>query len=165
MEQRKPIRDKAPGRMEIPLDNASKRALLLAAEEADLLSSRRIGTEHLLLGLLREEKSLAAEILLELGVRLESTRAELSRIPHDDSKQEEFARERGPLPGDVVELEMRVKSISARLTDAISNREFEKAQALSHKWGAEQERLILLYRQHGLAEWIWLLEFPADPKY
>lgn len=64
VEQRKPIRDKVPGAREIPLDKASQRALNLAAEEADQLSSRRIGTEHLLLGLLREEKGLAAKILL-----------------------------------------------------------------------------------------------------
>jgi ATP-dependent Clp protease ATP-binding subunit ClpC len=99
VEQRKTIREKVPGPMkEIPLDKASKRALILASEEADLLSSRQIGTEHVLLGLLREEKSLAAEILSEFGVRLDPTREELSRMSHDDSKQQEFVKERGPLP-------------------------------------------------------------------
>ncbi|HYL85542.1 MAG TPA: Clp protease N-terminal domain-containing protein [Candidatus Angelobacter sp.] len=155
VEPRKPIRDKAPGEREIPLDKASKRALNLPAEEADLLSSRRIGTEHLLLGLLREEKNLAAEILFELGVLLESIRAELSRMPHDDSKQEEFVRERGPLPEDVVALETRVKSIRARLTDAIFNHDFEKSQAVSVEESAERDKLVSLYRKHGLSDWIW----------
>ena len=155
VEQRKPVRDKGPGAREIPLDKASKHALVLASEEADLLSSRRIGTEHLLLGLLREGKSLAAEILSELGVRMESTRAELSRKPHDDSTQGEFVRERGPVPEDVVELETRVKSIRARLEDAISNHDFEKAQSVSYEEGAERDKLVLLYRKHGLSDWIW----------
>lgn len=134
-----------------------------AAEEADLLSSRRIGTEHLLLGLLREEKSLAAKILFELGIRLKSTRAELSRMPHDDSKQEEFVRERGPLPEDVVDLETRVKSIRARLEDAIFNHDFKKAQALSGEEGAERDKLVVLYLKHGLSDWIWT-EFPGAVK-
>lgn len=163
VEQRKPIREKVPGAWEIPLDKASQRALNLAAEEADPLSSRRVGTEHLLLGLLREEKGLAAKILFELGVRLESTRAELSRMPHDDSKQEEFVRERGPLPEDVVELETRVKSIRARLEDAIFNHDFKKAQALSDEEGAERDKLVVLYCKHGLSDWIWT-EFPGAVK-
>src|SRR5258708_3676210 len=90
IEQRKPIRGKVPSPREIPLSRVSQRALSLAAEEADLLSSKPIGTEHVLLGLFREEKSFAAEILSELGLRLALTREELSRMPHDDSKQEEF---------------------------------------------------------------------------
>ena len=155
VEPHKQIHEKVPGEREIPLAKASKRALLLAAEEADLLSSRRIGTEHLLLGLLREEKSLAAGILSELGVRLATTRAELSRMPHDDSKQEEFERERGPLPADVVELEMRVKSMRTRLMDALSSADFEKARAVSSEEGAERDKLVLLYRKHGLLDWIW----------
>ncbi len=50
-----------------------------AAEEADRLSHRHIGTEHLLLGLLREEMSFAARILNEHGVRLSAIREELAR--------------------------------------------------------------------------------------
>jgi len=41
--------------------------LAYAAEEAERLSHKHIGTEHLLLGLLREEKCFAAEILHERG--------------------------------------------------------------------------------------------------
>ncbi len=44
--------------------------LAYAAEEAERLSHKHIGTEHLLLGLLREEKCFAAEILQERGLRL-----------------------------------------------------------------------------------------------
>lgn len=54
--------------MEVPLSTECKRALHQAAEEADRLASKHIGTEHLLLGLLREEDGLAAKILAARGV-------------------------------------------------------------------------------------------------
>ena len=50
-----------------------------AAEESERLSHKHIGTEHILLGLLREEKSVAAEILREHGFRPKIVREELSR--------------------------------------------------------------------------------------
>jgi ATP-dependent Clp protease ATP-binding subunit ClpC len=155
VEQRTTIREKVPGQREISLGKALHTALRLASEEAAVLSSKQIGTEHLLLGLLREEKSLAAEMLSGLGVRLASTRAELSRMPHDDSKQQEFVRERGPLPKDVVELQARVKSIRARMEEAIFNQDWEKARAVSDEEGTERHKLFLLYRQHGLLDWIY----------
>lgn len=43
--------------VDVPLSNSSKRVLAYAAQEADRLASMPIGTEHLLLGLLRETKS------------------------------------------------------------------------------------------------------------
>ena len=58
LEQRKAAREKVPGLGEIPLDKASKGALVLASDEADLLSSKSIGTEHLLLGLLQKRRAL-----------------------------------------------------------------------------------------------------------
>ena len=53
--------------------------LAYAAEEAERLQHKHIGTEHLLLGLLREDKSFAAEILHDRGLRLSTIREELSR--------------------------------------------------------------------------------------
>ena len=60
--------------VDLPLSNESKRVLKYAADEADRLGHRHIGTEHLLLGLLREEKSFAAKLIREHGVTLESLR-------------------------------------------------------------------------------------------
>ena len=133
----------------------SKRALVFGAEEADRLSTRHIGSEHLLLGLLREEKCLAAEILHERGVHLASTREELSRKSHSDSITEKFVRERGPLPDDVVEVQTRIKSIIGRMEDAIFHHEFEKARACSEEERRERNNLRLLYGKHGLSDWIF----------
>jgi ATP-dependent Clp protease ATP-binding subunit ClpC len=59
------IREKVSTSVDLPLSNECKRVLAYAAEEAERLSHKHIGTEHLLLGLLREEKCFAAEILHE----------------------------------------------------------------------------------------------------
>ena len=76
------IREKVSTSVDLPLSNESKRVLAYAAEEAERLTHKQIGTEHLLLGLLREEKCFAAEILRERGVTLSTVREELARVPH-----------------------------------------------------------------------------------
>src|SRR5436853_6342820 len=83
------IREKVSTSVDLPLSNECKRVLAYAAEEAERLSHKHIGTEHLLLGLLREEKCFAAEILHERGLRLSSIREELAR-----SSQEKAAPQR-----------------------------------------------------------------------
>jgi len=54
--------------------------VVLAQDEARLLKHNYIGTEHLLLGLLREEESLAARVLESLDVTLEEAREQVLRI-------------------------------------------------------------------------------------
>lgn len=79
------VREKVSTSVDLPLSNESKRVLGYAAEEAERLGHKHIGTEHLLLGLLREEKSFAAAILHECGLRLSTVREELTqqREPRD----------------------------------------------------------------------------------
>ncbi len=85
IEGRTTIRDKVSTSVDLPLSQECKRVLAYAAEEAERLSHKHIGTEHLLLGLLREDKSFAAEILHERGLRLSTLRDELSRVPSEKS--------------------------------------------------------------------------------
>src|SRR5450755_3935280 len=84
------IREKISTSVDLPLSIECKRVLAYAAEEAERLSHKHIGTEHLLLGLLREEKCFAAEILHERGLRLSTIREELAR-----TSQEKAAPQRG----------------------------------------------------------------------
>ena len=77
------IREKVSTSVDLPLSNECKRVLAYAAEEAERLSHKHIGTEHLLLGLLREEKCFAAEILQERGLRLPTIREELQRTTQE----------------------------------------------------------------------------------
>ncbi|MGA3133147.1 MAG: Clp protease N-terminal domain-containing protein [Terracidiphilus sp.] len=75
-------REKVATSVNLPFSNESKRVLAYSAEEAEKLGHKHIGTEHLLLGLLREEKCFATKILEERGLKLDQTRDELAREPH-----------------------------------------------------------------------------------
>ena len=77
------LQEKTSTSVDLPLSKESKRVLAYAGEEAERLAHKHIGTEHLLLGLLQEKKCLAAQILMELGVRLSQIREELARQPHE----------------------------------------------------------------------------------
>ncbi len=87
------IREKVSTSVDLPLSNECKRVLAYAAEEAERLSNKHIGTEHLLLGLLREEKCFASEILLERGLRLSTVRDELARTTQERAPQTARNRE------------------------------------------------------------------------
>jgi ATP-dependent Clp protease ATP-binding subunit ClpC len=86
IEGRAPLREKISTSVELPLAPETKRVLAFAHEESDRLQHRHIGTEHLLLGLLREERSMAAEILYERGLRLNAVREEVSRQAGGDPR-------------------------------------------------------------------------------
>jgi ATP-dependent Clp protease ATP-binding subunit ClpC len=70
-----------PTSVEIPFAGSAKRSLQFAAEEADRLLHDHIGCEHLLLGLLREERSVAASTLAAHGVRLSDVRRKVKELP------------------------------------------------------------------------------------
>jgi ATP-dependent Clp protease ATP-binding subunit ClpA len=78
--------------VDLPLSNECKRVLAYAAEEAERLAHKHIGTEHLLLGLLREDKSFAAQILTERGVEIAQVRSEMA------VSEEELSRRPAPIP-------------------------------------------------------------------
>jgi uncharacterized damage-inducible protein DinB len=90
------IREKISTSVDLPLSNECKRVLAYAAEEAEVLSHQYIGTEHLLLGLLREEKCFAAEILRERGLQLPAIREELERMAHENVYRREFSHDLRP---------------------------------------------------------------------
>jgi ATP-dependent Clp protease ATP-binding subunit ClpA len=74
-------RERISTSVEVPLTLGSKKILHFAAEEADRLGHRHIGTEHIMLGLLRAEGSLAGKILQERGVRVATLREQVAKIP------------------------------------------------------------------------------------
>jgi ATP-dependent Clp protease ATP-binding subunit ClpC len=147
----KPIK----GPCDLPLSNESKHALSYAAEEAEHLSSTHISTEHLFLGLHREQNCFAAEFLHERGASLKSTREELIRAPHRHSVSEEFVRERDPLPEDVVEQQNRVNAIFQSVLDAVAQHDFAKARQCSAEEGVERDKLRSLYQRYGLLDWLY----------
>src|SRR3989304_2774607 len=65
---------------EVGLTPRAKKVIELAVDEARRLNHHYIGTEHVLLGLVREGEGIAAGVLESLGVNLERVRAETTRI-------------------------------------------------------------------------------------
>jgi len=72
------VGEKCSTSVDLPLSDPSKRVLAYAAQEAERLEHKHIGTEHLLLGLLLEKKEKAAQMLHELGVDLAGTREKIA---------------------------------------------------------------------------------------
>jgi ATP-dependent Clp protease ATP-binding subunit ClpC len=72
---------------DLPYTSRAKKVLELAMSEARELNHSYVGTEHLLLGLLREEKGIAAQVLTDAGVNLDAARAETLRILGTDPPQ------------------------------------------------------------------------------
>jgi len=73
-------RGEKPSTSEIGLTPRAKRVIELAIDEARNLGHNYIGTEHLLLGLLREGEGVAADVLDSFGITLERVRAETARV-------------------------------------------------------------------------------------
>ena len=133
IEGRTVFREKVSTSVEIPFSTETKRVLQHAAEEADRLLHNYIGTEHLLLGILREERSVAASILSEKGMRLTTVREDIVQLLNEKTTLTrvketpllaEFSRDLSagamknqldPLVGRSVELE-RVQQVLCRRT-------------------------------------------------
>ena len=74
----------------LPQTPRAKKVIEYAIEEARNLNHNYVGTEHLLLGLLREQDGVAAQVLLNLGLKLEEVREEVLNLlgAGGDSEQE-----------------------------------------------------------------------------
>jgi ATP-dependent Clp protease ATP-binding subunit ClpC len=82
------IREKFSTSAEIPFSTETMSAMQAAAEEAGRLLHPYIGTEHLLLGILRQERSVAGSILTDRGMQLEAVREEIARLTNPSIQME-----------------------------------------------------------------------------
>lgn len=73
---------------QLPFSPRAKRVIELAGEAASQLSHEVIGTEHLLLGLIKENEGIAAQVLTNLGMKLPETRDRVLLILGDDKTKE-----------------------------------------------------------------------------
>ncbi len=74
---------------QLPFTPRAKKVLELSVEEASQLGHNYIGTEHLLLGLIKENEGIAARVLTNLGVKLEDVREEVLEFLGADTQQEQ----------------------------------------------------------------------------
>src|ERR1700759_5295355 len=76
----------------LPQTPRAKKVIEYAIEEARNLNHNYVGTEHLLLGLLREQEGVAAQVLMNLGLKLEDVREEvLNLLGHNMATEERGA--------------------------------------------------------------------------
>ena len=113
----------------------AQRSLLLAQEEARRLDFNFVGTEHLLLGLIREGEGVAARALMGLGVDLDKARAEVEKLVG-----------RGSTPGaSEIGLTPRAKKVVLELSQ-------DEARHLGHNYiGTEHLILGLIREREGVA--------------
>jgi ATP-dependent Clp protease ATP-binding subunit ClpC len=64
----------------LPQTPRAKKVIECSMEEARNLGHNYVGTEHLLLGLLREKEGVAAQVLMNLGLELDAVRSEIPKI-------------------------------------------------------------------------------------
>jgi ATP-dependent Clp protease ATP-binding subunit ClpC len=89
-----------PPRTELPYTSRAKKALELAMVEATELKHSFVGSEHLLLGLIREERGIAAQVLKDHGVRGDRIRAALlERHPAESATPQPHFASRVVTPG------------------------------------------------------------------
>ena len=83
---------------DMPYTSRAKKVLELAMLEARELQHSYVGTEHLLLGLLREARGIAAQVLVSLGATTEKVRAEVLRLLGSEMKKDDVGMpvKRGP---------------------------------------------------------------------
>src|SRR5215831_5032367 len=74
---------------QLPFTPRAKKVLELSVEEASNLGHNYIGTEHLLLGLIRENEGVAAQVLMNLGLKLEEVREEVLELLGADMSNSE----------------------------------------------------------------------------
>jgi ATP-dependent Clp protease ATP-binding subunit ClpC len=76
-----PFQEKLSTSVEIPIGAAAMRVLAFAEQEADACGCAQIGSEHLLLGLLRDDQSGAATVLVSQGVQFGDLRRAVEQLP------------------------------------------------------------------------------------
>jgi ATP-dependent Clp protease ATP-binding subunit ClpC len=122
----------------------AREVIVLAQDEARALKHNYIGTEHILLGLLREEEGLAARVLASLGVTLAEVRAQVERIIGQGDEPTTSQIPFTPRAKKVLEFALR------------------EAQALGHNHiGTEHVLLGIARENEGVAARI-LLDFDID---
>ena len=122
----------------------ARQVVVLAQEEARALKHNYIGTEHLLLGLLREEEGIAAQVLITLEVTLDEVRIQVAQIVGTGDEAAAGQIPFTPRAKKVLELALR------------------EALSLGHNYiGTEHILLGLIKENEGVAARI-LLEFDAD---
>jgi len=155
----------------VPFTPRAKKVLELSLREAHALGHNYIGTEHILLGLIREGSGVAAQVLVKLGADLNRARQQVVQLLHG-YQGEDVTGEGLPLPGDALtrvdsldrrlavierwvglrpdlgDLDQEIAQVCREKEAAIDRQDFEAAAALR-----DQEKQLLAARAGREKEW------------
>jgi Clp amino terminal domain, pathogenicity island component/UvrB/uvrC motif len=155
----------------IPFTPRAKKVLELSLLEANELGHNYIGTEHILLGLIREGEGVAAQVLVKLGADLDRARQQAVRLLHGRAGGD-LTGEGSPLPGDALaradslehrlaaierwvglrpepdDLDQEITRVRREKETAIDGQDFKAAAALR-----DQERQLMAARAGREREW------------
>jgi ATP-dependent Clp protease ATP-binding subunit ClpA len=153
----------------IPFTPRAKKVLELSLRESQQLGHDYIGTEHVLLGLVREGEGVAAQVLVKLGADLARTRAQVIELLSGSAGGPEEAAGTRPVPDEPGEVDEQLAQVRQQKEAAIEAEDFAKAAALRdaekqllmrlhldavvqevQRLHGEVERLRELLRQHGI---------------
>jgi ATP-dependent Clp protease ATP-binding subunit ClpA len=157
----------------LPLTPRAKKVVEYARDEGRNLNHNYVGTEHLLLGLLREQEGVAAQVLMNLGLRLEDARQEvltllgwrlgqpvtrraLPPVGLQDLPAEEFPAEIRPA---LLELDPDIEALTQEKEEAIAEQDFEKAAHFRDQAQVLKEKrkaILLEWRKRHLPDPSWL---------
>jgi ATP-dependent Clp protease ATP-binding subunit ClpA len=156
----------APGKL--PLTPRAKKAIEYAVDEARYLNHNYIGSEHLLLGLLREEEGIAAVILQNLGLRCDCIREQIHQVLAADRSagasssllipQEETADLPGEVQHELADLNAQLEALNGQKESAVATQDFEKAAHLRDQADKLNKRKRTLLRQ-------WHLHYFIQPSW
>jgi ATP-dependent Clp protease ATP-binding subunit ClpC len=135
----------------IPFKPRAKKALELSLRESQQLGHDYIGTEHILLGLIREGEGVAAQVLVALGADLNRVRQQVLRLLGEGASQEAREKEPGGPPeaaGDLAGMGpgLRVVGSPAQLAEILS-----QLRSIDTRLAAVQRHLGLEAGQPGPA--------------
>jgi ATP-dependent Clp protease ATP-binding subunit ClpC len=134
----------------IPFTPRAKKVLELSSREAMQLGHNYIGTEHILLGLIREGEGVAAQVLVKLGADLPRVRQQVIQLLSGYVGGKEAGEQAGAetrlvrisVPEDLRELEEQLAQARREKEAAIDAEDFEQAAALRDKERALRGRLV-----------------------
>jgi ATP-dependent Clp protease ATP-binding subunit ClpA len=137
----------------LPQTPRAKKVLEYSIEEARDLNHNYVGTEHLLLGLLREQEGVAAQVLMNLGLKVEDVREQVrdaaqSRPQEFGDYEDDVDPSRWPAQARqaLTVLEARIDGLNEEKENAIAEQDFERAAYLRDQTDKLKKRRQQLIR-------------------
>ena len=152
----------------LPMTPRAKQTLKYAVAESQELNHGHVGTEHLLLGLIREDQGVAAQILMNLGLRLPQLRKEVLRLPKRNAgeiAESEIvggSQDDSPIDPELIELEVTALPEEASRLTADVRRKYRAMtlRLLPHRfakallWSLPVAAVIGWYAQSWVLFWL-----------